>query len=73
MALVQNVVLRLPSVRRFLHIPQTPSEPERPFQSLGGLLRERWNSFWAEVKEKNYTEDEKVPQFFDKVKVKDQQ
>lgn len=43
--LTQNITFKVPSVRRQLGIPKTPSESERPFQDLKNLAQLKGEEF----------------------------
>lgn len=52
-ALMQNVMLMMPRVRRALHIPKVPSEREKPFRHLLETLYSRSKAF-LELQRKNH-------------------
>jgi inner membrane protein COX18 len=43
--LLQNVMLKVPVVRRHLRIPKTPSEPQQPFRTMLEVWREKTYRF----------------------------
>ena len=46
----QNIVFRVPAVRRAAGIPPTSTESTRPFADIAMRFRNEWQTFWADLR-----------------------